>query len=199
MRASRDGKKSTPIATLGVALWRLAWLSDGKMILVQSTADGVAGYAYELKVGGSLVPLTDGTLGLALSLQPGASQAMLYSSGFTLFARANTDTSIIALPIRTVADKCVWAPGVAPIAYCAVPQASLGNEPLGAWFRGEAHSADTWWRVDVPAGQAELLYAPEEGLRLDVENPTIDKRGEYIAFMNAVDKSLWLLRIANEP
>jgi len=42
----------------------------------------------------------------------------------------------------------------------------------------------------------ELLYASGNMLQIDVENPSVDANGEYIAFMNARDKSLWLLRIA---
>ena len=46
----------------------------------------------------------------------------------------------------------------------------------------------------MSAGSTKLLYAPGD-IMLDVENPAIDDAGAYIAFMNAADKSLWLLRI----
>ena len=78
------------------------------------------------------------------------------------------------------------------IVYCAVPQVSPDNNFLDRWYRGEVHTADSWWRVSVNANSAELLYTP--GDILDVENPVIDGSGNYIAFINGIDKSLWLLR-----
>jgi len=75
-----------------------------------------------------------------------------------------------------------------------VPQRPTPADFLDLWHRGEVHTADAWWRVDMSAGSTELLYSPGD-IMLDVESPVIDDEGEYIAFMNAADKSLWLLRI----
>ncbi|TSC62004.1 MAG: hypothetical protein Athens041674_611, partial [Parcubacteria group bacterium Athens0416_74] len=52
-----------------------------------------------------------------------------------------------------------------------------------------------WWRVDVSANTAEQIYTPEISVALDVEYPHIDSAGTHIAFMNATDKTLWMLTL----
>ena len=206
MRAGKKGEKARRVATLGIVGWQLKWLPDNRIVLVQNAEEGIAGYSYELKTNGMLEPLIGNISGLVLSLPikaPGAAKAgaLLYSSSalnLTLSARANAAASTATLPIRTTADKCAWNPVETLIAYCAVPQTSLGGN-TGKWFRGEVHTTDTWWKIDVGSGRAEILYAPEGGLGLDVESPTIDPEGTYIAFLNGADKSLWLLRLSGLP
>jgi hypothetical protein len=121
----------------------------------------------------------------------------------------------VSLPIKTISEKCVWAPSNAPqsgapgghsvaqnviagkelVAYCAVPVSPVSGTYLRDWYRGAVHSEDSWWKVDVSAGTVERIFSPDANLSLDVENPSIDGNGSYIAFMNAADKSLWMLRI----
>ena len=204
IRAPRQAGTGTRMARLGFSGWQIEWLVGNRFILTQHATDGLPGYAYEVGGNGSLVPLLSGIPDLALSMQANLSQAakasgMLYSSGFTLSARANANASVVTLPIRTTAEKCVWALNNTLIAYCAVPQASPSVNAMGRWLRGEIHTADTWWKVDAGSGRAEILYTAEGGSRLDVERPVIDPKGEYIAFLNAVDKSLWLLRLSDLP
>ena len=195
MRAAWDGKKARRIGAVGVSGWHVHWLPDDRVVLVQNSGSGIGSSAYELGASGALRPLMRNVVGLAL-LPKTNSSAQLYSSGFALSARTGTDASVISLPIRTTADKCVWAPSANLIAYCAVPQFFPATDVLSGWLRGETHTADSWWRVDVGAGRAELLYTPSGTFQLDVENPVIDSSGNFVAFMNATDKSLWLLRVA---
>ena len=64
---------------------------------------------------------------------------------------------------------------------------------------GVVHTSDTWWRIDADTGEATPVLEPGDmDQEFDVENPMIDSAGEQIAFMDARDKSLWLLRI-NAP
>lgn len=195
VRAPWDGTKLRVEFTTNISGWQIRWLSDGRLVLVQNAADGVTGYAYELR-NGVLVPLVQG-LGLT-ALPRASSTAILYgqSSGnsLSLSARLSASTTAIALPVRTVADKCVWSPGKTLVAYCAAPIRNPGSDFLDRWYRGEVHSADAWWQIDVSAGSATLIYTPSANTTIDVEDPVIDDSGMYIAFTNAVDKSLWLLK-----
>ena len=132
------------------------------------------------------------------------------NGSLALYVRARDDAAIASLPLKTVADKCVWAPpstsGTSAkkttgdsgplVAYCAVPLSLRGTNFLDDWYRGVVHTADAWWRVDANADTVELI--PVDGgasETFDVENPIVDLKGENIAFMNAEDKTLWLLRI----
>lgn len=82
-------------------------------------------------------------------------------------------------------------------AYCAAPATQTGENFLMQWFRGETHTSDEWWKIDTSTGSTTLVYSPykEESLDLDVEKPSIDTDGTYIAFINGRDLSLWMLRI----
>lgn len=200
VRATADGENAKEIFSSPILGWQVHWLRDGRIVLVQNAADGVPGYAYELGKGGSLLPLVPATPGLTVLPHPSSSGLVFGASSgsaVALFAQLDEEASTATLPVRTVADKCVWGPEERSIVFCAVPQRPTPPDFLDLWHRGEAHTADAWWRIDMSAGSTELLYSPGD-IILDVENPTIDDRGEYIAFMNAADKSLWLLRVSEK-
>ena len=197
-RSQLDGTKSKQIYSSVFSDWRLAVLSDSRIILTEKASDGVNGYAYELKGSGVLSSLVGPLPGLT-TLPRGNSSAILFGAssgtGLSLFAQASASSSAVKLSVRTVADKCVWAPGNALIAYCAVPQSPSTGAFLDAWYRGEVHPTDAIWRIDVGAGQSQLFFTPEGNTSLDVVNPVMDDNGTYIAFLNGVDRSPWLLRL----
>jgi hypothetical protein len=179
--------------------WRLWYLPDGSIVVAQKPADGYEGYAYRVDgKTGAFAPLVSGE---GLTVLPRASStAMLFgtSSGgvLALFAQASAKSSASALPLTTVADKCVWAPGTALVAYCAVPSSVVSNTFLDDWYRGTLHTTDTWWTVNALTGSSTPLFATTSSdPQLDVKNPVIDPTGSYIAFENASDGTLWLLTL----
>ena len=192
--AAWDGDKQKQLASLPVRGWRLLTTADGRLIIAEKAADGVSGYAYELK-GSTLQKLLGPVSGLTVLPQSGGS--LLFGSsrpGVTLYARLAASSSAAALPVATVADKCVWMPQTT-IAYCAVPQTPVIGAFLDRWYRGELHTSDAWWRIDARSGQAELVFAPSSSVSLDVIDPQMDSGGEYIAFINNIDLSPWVLRL----
>lgn len=223
--SSWDGAKIKNIFPSPLSDWKPISLADGRTFFVLRPADNVPGFAYEIKSGGPLAVRIGYAPGLTF-LPNTSSAAILYGTSergsLTLFVRAQGDATAVSLPIKTVADKCVWstemhiaqkstttpkifpkkpAPGVVPlIAYCAVPQFVTSNTFLNDWYKGAIHTSDSWWRVDASAGTVELLLSPSAANQaIDVENPTMDDSGKYISFMNAADKTLWLLRISASP
>ena len=196
IRSEWNGAKPKRMFGSPIMHWRPWWLADGRIVLVQAAADSVPGYAYELTGDGSLVPLLRAIPGL--TLLPRASGAMLYgrsdSGTLALFAQINATTTATRLPIKTIADKCAWSTGRDPVAYCGVPQGFAAQNFLDDWYRGMVHSSDAIWLVDARAGSAEVLYTPDSSLSLDIARPAVDSTGGYIAFINAADQSLWILR-----
>lgn len=196
VRAAWNGTGVRRIGNLGIRGWQVQWLSDNRIILTQN-AGGGSTYAYEFKENGALSQITSAAPNLAVLPHPNSS-ALLYSNsagGLALRARVDAKSSVITLPVRTTADKCVWAGEETLIAYCAVPQVLLSADSLDARLRGEGHTVDTWWQLDIRTGRAEILF-PENMPQIDVENPVMDAEGKYVAFMNARDRSLWLLRLS---
>ncbi|MFZ2886966.1 MAG: hypothetical protein WA021_04070 [Minisyncoccia bacterium] len=202
VRARGDGTGAQQILTLGISGFGIQWLPDGRLFLTESPASGVAGTAYEV-VQGALTPVLRSLPGLLIKPRT-SSPALLYSiddgTRVRLFARPSAQASTTELSIQTVAEKCVWAPSSSSTptlaAYCASPQTALPRNFLDNWLRGAIHTSDAWFTIDASAAKSSKFFAPETTVALDVEKPLIDSRGGFIAFMNARDKSLWVLRIA---
>lgn len=201
IRASWNEKSQKKIFSSGIIGWQIDFLPDGKITVAENASDDARGHAYSVGEN-RLQPIVGGVQGLTFLPHPESTAYLYGTSGLSLYARTGTTSSTTLLPIRTIADKCVWAPAqpkAAPnkamIAYCAVPERIPPPDFLDNWYRGEVHTTDAWWKVNVSANSAEPLYSSANAT-LDVENPVIDASGEYIAFTNRIDKSLWLFRIS---
>ncbi len=210
-RSEWNGTKPKQVFTSPIAHWNPVWLSDGRIILTQGAASNVPGFAYELFASGEQEPLVRGVSGL--TTLPRSHGALLFGEserGHKMFAQVSPTTTAVELPIQTIADKCVWVPDVITqstttgraitrvmrnlVAYCGVPQKIPANF-LDDWYRGLAHTSDALWRADANAGSAAVSYIPQSDVPIDVERPTIDSTGTYMAFINRTDQSLWIWRI----
>ena len=196
--SARDGSRERTIFSSPLSNWHPIILSDGRTFVAQNASDNVPGYAYEIK-GSSLSTVLRGISGLTF-LPRTQSEAVLFSSSqngtLQLYALANGSRTI---SLKTITDKCVWSSNPEGsrdlIAYCAVPQIVPAKNFLESWYQGRIYTSDDWWRVNATDGTVDFLYSPEAGLSIDVENPTIDRDDEMIAFINKKDKTLWILRI----
>ncbi len=189
-----DWKGGAPKKILSLPLrgWDLSTMGDGTIVIAQKASDSVTGAAFTVSATGALTPLVENQPGLTVLAK--TPTTVLFGSGLALSVKtANKGT--IALTQRTLAEKCVWSRGTALILYCAVPRLSLGATPFLDRYQGVRHSSDTWYRIDVEAGTAEEIFAPDSSAEIDVEKPQIDAGNRYIAFTSAADKSLWMLRI----
>jgi hypothetical protein len=198
MRAQGDGTKPKQLFSSVFTDWRFTSVSGGRVVLVEKAADGVDGYAYDLKSDGALGKLVGPLSGLTYLPKSGSSAALFGTSagnGLSLFAQAAASSSPVRLPVHTFTDKCVWSPGQALIAYCAISQVPITGNFLNAWYRGEVHTPDALWRIDAGAAQVQLIYTPPGNTALDMKNLVMDETGTYIAFVNNADGSPWLLRL----
>ena len=197
VRSRLDGSKPELLVSLPGGDFELSTLVDNRIVLTTRAASGIPGYSYEVGKGGVLSPFARATAGLT-TLPRASSTALLIGTDtghrLSLSLKASKDAAASMLPIQTVAEKCVWAPGISLIAYCAVPKTADTNF-LTNWYRGKIHTTDTWFEVDGSAGKAESFFETGTDDAIDVERPMMDAQGDYIAFMSARDKSLWILRI----
>ncbi len=100
---------------------------------------------------------------------------------------------ILALPIATIADKCVWTADDSTI-YCGVPM----NPPIGFnypddWYQGAVPFNDRIWKIQVSGRYAQLVldFPIETKDSLDAEALAIDPAGTTLVFVNKNDGSLW--------
>ncbi len=193
-----NGTKAKRLFASSVGSWRLFALSDGRHVISESANDGVLGTAYEIQKDGAWKPLVRKLPGL--TIRPRASStALLYSSSsggsVTLYGRLSSDTSAISLPVKTTADKCAWAPAQG-IAYCAVPETAPSSHFLGNWYKGIEHTRDIWWKVDVRADSAEKVVVSDSTKHMhDVVDPVVDTSGNYLAYIDNTDHSLWAIKL----
>jgi hypothetical protein len=195
---SWNGTKQKQIFSSPIGSWRPSILADGTVVMLESPADGIPGYAYTLSAAGALTSLVSDVEGLTI-LPKTSSSLILYGSSagsaLSLYGVASSSPQTISL--ATVADKCVWLPGSSEIAYCAVPNGAAPNDFLDNWYKGAVHTSDDWWEIDLSDDSVQRIYSPSvNNVALDVEDPTIDPSGNYIAFINATNQSLWVLRVA---
>lgn len=194
------GEKEKQLFSSTIVGWRLIAPGDGSLVMQQDPLDGAEGYAYRLQKNGgfSLVAQAPG-----LTVLPHASStALIFGASqngtLSLYAQSSGSASPELLSIRTIADKCAWAPGPSLIAYCGVPQTVSSQQFLDDWYKGLVHTSDRFYQVDVSAASTTLIYDPtgDTNAQFDVEDASVDPTGQYLAFINATDQSLWILRIA---
>lgn len=193
IRSSWNGSNPKQLLALPGGDFRI-FPTGNVIILAERAASGIAGNAY--RVGAQLVPILRNVPGLTIRTQA-ATGNILYGEDdgtrLRLFVRL-ANAAAAEINLATTAEKCVWAPEGSK-AYCAVPRATPARF-IDAWYRGDIHTADTWYTVDASSEKTATLFTMDDASGIDVENPIIDPSGQYLAFTNARDKSLWVLRIS---
>ena len=199
IRSAWDGTGQKRVFESGILGWRPQWLADGRIILTQNPAYDLAGSAYTLDTTGTLTPLVRNIPGLTL-LARASSKTLVYGTAtnntLVLYVQKDKKDPEV-LPVKTVADKCVWSPKNDMVIYCAVPQSLGVGNFLDSWLQGRIHTSDTWWQVNLANDTAEIIFVSENSSAnsLDVIQPTIDDSGRYVSFLNGADMSLWVLTI----
>jgi hypothetical protein len=187
--------KPVLITTLSLKSWLPILLPDGRMFITQSPADGMPGYSYLVTPAGVLNPYMRAIAGLGI-LPRNYGKEFLYSSssnGSVSLVMATSSTGLL-VPLSTIVDKCVWMPGIEPVAYCAIPKNSMGKTFVTDWYQGLVHTNDEWWRID--SASSTRVYDPAgDSISFDVENPQMDPSGNFVVFRNRTDQSLWALRV----
>ena len=164
-----NGTKKRQVFSSLVGSWQISMFNDGTVVLLESPADGIPGYAYTLTANGVLAPLVRDVPGLTV-LPKMSSPLVLYGAssgnGLSLFAQASSTPQ--TLSISTITDKCVWLPGSSEVAYCAVPNGAVAANFLDAWYQGTTRTSDDWWEIDLSTGQTKRFYSPSaDNLSLD--------------------------------
>ncbi|OGG45010.1 hypothetical protein A2673_02885 [Candidatus Kaiserbacteria bacterium RIFCSPHIGHO2_01_FULL_50_13] len=199
MLASANGGNKKRIATFGTRDWTVYYANKDRIIVATRPADNVVGHAYDATTPNKIVPVVRNIPGLTIAIHA-SSSAILYGASekgkLSLYVQKSSVDEPALLPLSTIAEKCAFAPS-GSVAYCAVPHGNTDSEFLNRWYRGETHTSDVWWEINVELGTAKQLFDPgiEEGFLIDAEVPVVSDDGAYLAFRNAQDWSLWVLSL----
>ena len=120
---------------------------------------------------------------------------MSYTSSETMqMELVNTATNeALALPVATIADKCVWAADDSAV-YCGVPMSPpAGFNYPDDWYQGSVSFSDRIWKIDVSGRYAQLVldFSKETEKSLDAVALAIDSSNTTLVFVNKNDSSLW--------
>jgi len=192
--SSTANAKPKQLFSSPIASWHLS-VAGGKLMILEAPAEHVDGYAYMISDSGAL-SLYAGPLPGLMILPHQAGGALLFSSSgggrIALYAQVGKSAPV-ALPLQTVAEKCAWDASKKLIAYCAVPAKLPSNNFITNWYQGALHTSDSIWQIDASNGTAQQLFTPNQPL--DVRDPQVDPSGQYLAFENGADMSLWVLKL----
>ena len=91
--------------------------------------------------------------------------------------------------IKTFVDKCVWDESEEDTTYCAVPRDLNFRNLPDNWYKGIVSFSDDIWKINLETEEMELVMELTENI--DVVNLKINETGDYLAFLNKKDMTLW--------
>ncbi len=179
--------------------WNVSYAGD-RVVITQKPSYDIPGVSYILNIKTKTVSQPQKSVrGLVMVPHPRKETLLFSRSGgnvTSLFVYNPTEHREQALPVRTLAEKCVWHESDEHTVYCAVPNRIPSKDIPDSWYRGETSFDDTWYSIDTRTGELTLLYDTREaGVVLDVERPMLNSAGTALFFMNKKDQSLWMLAL----
>jgi len=195
IRAASDGSSPVSVFSSPLSEWLANWPAETTVVLTTKPSSLVAGNVFFLDTNsGSLSHAFGGVLGLVTTPSPDL-KTFLYSSKSDL-RLLNTDTNeILALDLKTIADKCVWQNDSKYVFCGANPSAQTDNLP-DAWYQGLVSFDDSLWKINPQTQETEIVVSPDDfGVSLDITNPQISDDGSHVIFIDKNTLSLWLVRL----
>lgn len=189
-----DGTNVRTLFTSSLSRLRASFSGDS-IIATTKASSGLDGYAFLVGGDGSFTRVLGPLRGLATLANPEGTSVLYsyvdrnrtYLQVLSLATRSST-----ALPLVTLAEKCVWEPGGRAL-YCGVPTALAGNVP-DDWYQGAKTFSDRIWRIDLDTRLATLVVDPGQvaGVAIDAVALTIDSQKDALVFTNKKDGTLWV-------
>jgi hypothetical protein len=190
--ARADG--TSPQAIFTSPLTSLVAHPAGSSIIASTKAAAeIDGYAFTL-AGGRFTPIIGPFRGLTVLPSPSGRQ-ILYSyadsASFHMFVLDLSSGTVTALPLATLAEKCVWTADETAV-YCGIPSSMTGTLP-DDWYQGAVSFSDHIWRLDLSSRLATLVLDPATtgNVSIDAVNLTVDPASHVLVFRNKKDSSLW--------
>lgn len=201
--ANPDGTKKTLLLTSPVAEWLPLWPEQKTIVLTTKPASDVGGYAYFLNSSSGILDLIlQKILALTTLVNP-STHTVLFSQNdagknLSLNLLMSDKKTTIGLSVATFPEKCVWSTISPDVAYCAAPKAGVQGDYPDLWYQGVASFTDALWKINTKTGETTQLSTFDEtkNVGIDVIQPFLDKKEQFIFFTNKKDSTLWSMRLA---
>lgn len=191
-------KKGVTVWRSPLAEWNISWPKADIAALSTKASASAPGFLYFLNPATKrqAIILQD-LLGLSTLLNSDATRVLysdIGSSGLETKILTVATGKIEIVPVKTLADKCVWSAKEAETAYCAVPSDISGEIP-DAWYRGTLSFSDQVWKIDMKTGAANIVLDADPKKPFDAQSLILSPNEDYLLFTNKNDLVLWSLRL----
>lgn len=203
--ANIDGGAPRQITTFQFSDLTLTWPSSNGIIVTSKASADAPGISFLVAPDtGAQRRLLTGALGLTTLGSPDG-KYILYSTAVSGVVSLNLlsldDLSSRRLSASTLPEKCVWSRLNPSIIYCAVPTVRPAPGYPDIWYRGEYHSADLIWRIDIRTESMDIVAPPAEGpgVTFDGVGLTLGPQELHLLFINRMDDTLYSVALPAVP
>ncbi len=193
--AHTDGTHSSTIFTTPLTSIRVSFAGKNQYLVFTKPSSTLLGYAFLVNSSGHFTRIAGPQNGLIALPSPSGKWVLVsYSQAATVqMELVNTSTGVAtALPVSTLADKCVWAADDSSV-YCGVPTSLPNASYPDDWYQGAVQFSDRIWNIHVSDRYAQLVLDFSQANKgdLDAVGLAIDPSKSTLVFMNKNDDSLW--------
>jgi hypothetical protein len=190
-----DGTHSSTIFTTPLTSIRLSFAGKNQYLVFTKPTSTLSGAAFLVNSADSFSRIAGPLNGLVALASPSGKEVLVsYTQGGTMAMELiDTTTGITtALPVATIADKCVWTTDDAAI-YCGIPVTPPGAAYPDDWYQGAVQFSDRIWKIDVTSRYAQFIldFGVAKKGDLDATSLAIDPKKTVLVFVNKNDGSLW--------
>lgn len=191
-----DGTHASAVFTMPLSALRISFAGKNQYLAFTKPSSTLPGSAFLVDGTGRFSRIAGPKNGLVALASPLGKWVLVSSTQDDAMHMEliNTATSeALALPIASIADKCVWTSDDSAI-YCGVPiNPSVEFNYPDDWYQGAVPFNDRIWKIQISGRYAQLVldFPTETNVSLDAEALAIDPASTVLVFVNKNDGSLW--------
>jgi hypothetical protein len=195
-REHADGSNGARVFSTPLSMLRATFAGQNAYLAYTKASAALDGDAYIVDSGGNFSRIAGPLPGLTALASPSGNWVLIswVVSGVMKMELVNVKTrATIALPVATIADKCVWTLDERAL-YCGIPTSpSAAYAYPDDWYQGAVSFSDRIWKIDVAGRLAQLTldFSSQARASLDATALAIDPKGQYLVFLNKNDGALW--------
>jgi len=195
-----DGTHVSDVFTTPLSALHVSFAGKNQYLAYTKPSAALSGDVFLINSAGHFSRIAGPLDGLAAIASPSGKLVLVsfVSGGAMHLEIVNSATGDnIALPVATIADKCVWTADDSTV-YCGVPIDPSGNYAYpDDWYQGAVSFSDRIWKIDVAGRFAQLVldFPKETKGTLDAKSLAIDPLNTELVFMNKLDGSLWAYQL----
>jgi hypothetical protein len=175
----------------------LKWPAADIISLATRPSGTIDGYLYKLDLKQNIFSkITGGINGLEALWSPDAQRILISglndNTGETFVFAINQKGENIVDLAKSLTAKCAWSMYDKLAVYCAIPESFPPALYPDDWYKGKVSFNDSIQKIYLSATSTEILLPAQN---FDIEEMALDKKDEFLFFVNKNDETLWGLRL----